>query len=165
MPHADPWTPAAAISAIDEKLTTADVHEPAVLSLDKSGPLPYWLVNVPRNQWPVECPDFLRDLPEKNVQILSTPDEHYRRQDWKLVKEIISAFLQFTNRKKVMLRQDRNEPDRSLSTPPDGSEKVFGVYLADQGAVWVCDAVCGQGAIALGRWGGSECIEAEGSTI
>ncbi|BCR85219.1 GIG1 family protein [Aspergillus chevalieri] len=93
MPHSEtPSTPAATFTAIDEKLTTA---EPAALSLDQSstsnepGSLPYWLMNIPRNEWPAECPDFLRNLPEKNIQILSTPDERYRRQDWELVKEFI----------------------------------------------------------------------------
>lgn len=94
MPHfINPSTPAATFTAIDEKLTTA---EPAALSLDQStsngsGSLPYWLMNIPRDQWPAECPDFLRDLSEKNIQILSTPDEHHEIQDWELVKEFISA--------------------------------------------------------------------------
>lgn len=94
MPHSiNPSTPAATFTAIDEKLTTG---EPAALSLDQStsnepGSLPYWLMNIPRDQWPAECPDFLRDLPEKNIQILSMPDEHHKRNDWELVKEFISA--------------------------------------------------------------------------
>lgn len=79
-----PSTPAAAITAIDEKITTVDTPSPA--------PLPYWLVNVPPEQWTAECPDFLRDLPEKNVKILSTPDEHYKRQGWEEVQEIISSW-------------------------------------------------------------------------
>lgn len=95
MPHyIKSSTPAATFTAIDEKLTTA---EAAALSLDQSstskepGSLPYWLMNVPRDQWPAECPDFLRNLPEKNIGILSTPDELYKRQDWELVKEFISV--------------------------------------------------------------------------
>ena len=92
MPHpTGPSTPAAAITAIDEKLTTATISEPVSLS-DGSGTLPYWLVNVPRDQWPPECPAFLRDLPDKNVRILSTPDEHYKRQGWEEVQEIISSW-------------------------------------------------------------------------
>lgn len=88
MPHPiNPSTPAATFTAIDENLTTA---EPAALD-QLSGSLPYWLMNIPREQWPAECPDFLRNLPEKNIQILSTPDEHHKRHDWELVKEFISA--------------------------------------------------------------------------
>ncbi|EAW11381.1 GIG1 family protein [Aspergillus clavatus NRRL 1] len=51
--------------------------------------LPYWLVNVPRTQWPADCPAFLQDLPAKSIAILSTPDEQYKRQDWETVKEIV----------------------------------------------------------------------------
>lgn len=52
--------------------------------------LPYWLVNVPRSQWPDECPEFLRELPAKSVRILSTPDTQFQRQDWETVKQIVS---------------------------------------------------------------------------
>ncbi|KAJ5550907.1 hypothetical protein N7535_001155 [Penicillium sp. DV-2018c] len=51
--------------------------------------LPYWLVNIPRSQWTAECPSFLRDQSPKNVRCLATPDHHYIRQDWELVKEIV----------------------------------------------------------------------------
>jgi hypothetical protein len=63
---------------IDEKITDADQ-------------LPYWLVNVPRAEWPSECPEFLRDLPLKNIRILSTPDESYLRQDWAVAKKIVGT--------------------------------------------------------------------------
>ena len=79
--------PAAAFTAIDEKITTADPREVS----ETSGSLPYWLVNVPRAQWPAECPSYLRDQPEKNIRILATRDEHYKKQNWETVKEIISA--------------------------------------------------------------------------
>ncbi|KAE8154768.1 hypothetical protein BDV25DRAFT_81892 [Aspergillus avenaceus] len=51
--------------------------------------LPYWLVNVPRDQWPVECPRFLRHTSEKNKGVLATPDAQYKRQEWGLVKELV----------------------------------------------------------------------------
>ncbi|KAI9680985.1 MAG: hypothetical protein M1829_001065 [Trizodia sp. TS-e1964] len=50
---------------------------------------PYWLVNVPHDQWPASCPDFLLDQSEKNQRILSTPDAAFVRQTWAEVKEII----------------------------------------------------------------------------
>ncbi|KAF3891482.1 N-acetylglucosamine-induced protein [Trichophyton interdigitale] len=53
--------------------------------------LPYWLVNVPRDRWPAECPDYLCNLPAKNISILSTPDSEYVRQDWDLVRQIIAS--------------------------------------------------------------------------
>ena len=51
--------------------------------------LPYWLVNVPRDQWPSACPDFLLDINEKARRILCSKDENYQRQTWEEVKEII----------------------------------------------------------------------------
>ncbi|KAJ5307750.1 hypothetical protein N7476_008406 [Penicillium atrosanguineum] len=94
MPHSTPSTPAATITALDEKLTDADATFPARF-LQENGltadNLPYWLMNVPRSQWTTECPSFLRDQPPKNIRCLSTPDEHYQRQDWKLVQEIIKT--------------------------------------------------------------------------
>lgn len=51
--------------------------------------LPYWLVNVPEDQRPATCPEFLRDIPEKLKLILSTPDSQYRRFTWPQVKEIV----------------------------------------------------------------------------
>lgn len=85
MPHEmEASIPAAAVPALDEKLTKADT---VALTTET---LPYWLVNVPRSQWPAECPSFLQNQSPKNIKILSTPDEHYKRQDWEMVKEIIS---------------------------------------------------------------------------
>lgn len=51
--------------------------------------LPFWLVNVPRDQWPAECPDFLRDVGEKDRMIIGTPDSDYKRLSWQEVQEII----------------------------------------------------------------------------
>ncbi|MCJ1380595.1 hypothetical protein MMC17_003703 [Xylographa soralifera] len=51
--------------------------------------LPYWLVNVPRDQWPTECPEFLANANTKDRGILSTPDSEYSRQTWKEVQQII----------------------------------------------------------------------------
>ncbi|KAK2861111.1 hypothetical protein FQN49_004534 [Arthroderma sp. PD_2] len=53
--------------------------------------LPYWLVNVPRDRWPPECPGFLCNLPAKSIKALSTPDDEYVRQDWELVQQIIAS--------------------------------------------------------------------------
>lgn len=56
-------------------------------------PLPYWLVNISRAQWTAECPSFLRNQSEKNINILATPDEHYVRQGWDLVREIVGVYF------------------------------------------------------------------------
>ncbi|KAI9784209.1 MAG: hypothetical protein M1816_001031 [Peltula sp. TS41687] len=51
--------------------------------------LPYWLMNVPRDQWPSSCPDFLLNINDKARRILRSPDGDYRRQTWAEVQEII----------------------------------------------------------------------------
>ncbi|THV69510.1 hypothetical protein D6D19_07078 [Aureobasidium pullulans] len=51
--------------------------------------LPYWLVNVPANQRPTECPGFLADANEKDKQILATPDSDYCRLSWPEVQDLI----------------------------------------------------------------------------
>ncbi|KAF2186769.1 hypothetical protein K469DRAFT_706758 [Zopfia rhizophila CBS 207.26] len=52
-------------------------------------PLPFWLVNVPREQWPSECPEFLKECGEKDRRIIGTPDAEYKRLSWEECKEII----------------------------------------------------------------------------
>lgn len=56
----------------------------------ESKPLPYWLVNVPEERWPTTCPEWLRDVSEKNKRVLSTPDEMFKRQDWDAAIRLIS---------------------------------------------------------------------------
>ena len=51
---------------------------------------PYWRLNLPRDRWPKECPDFLVNANVKDREILSTPDADYKRQSWLEVQQIIS---------------------------------------------------------------------------
>jgi hypothetical protein len=53
--------------------------------------LPFWRVNVPREQWPAECPDSLRDVSDKDKRIIGTPDEEYSVLSWKEVRDIVST--------------------------------------------------------------------------
>ena len=52
--------------------------------------MPFWCVNVPREQWPAECPDFLRDIGEKDQRIIGTPDDSYTLLTWDQVRELVS---------------------------------------------------------------------------
>ena len=77
--------------------TSPPSSPPAVATASRSeivirhdGALPYWLVNVPQSEWPVQCPDFLLNQSQKNVRCLSMPDEKYTKQTWDVVKDIIS---------------------------------------------------------------------------
>jgi len=54
-------------------------------------PLPFWLVNVPRDQWPSECPEFLKVCGEKDRAIIGTPDSEYKKLNWDEVLHLIST--------------------------------------------------------------------------
>ncbi|KLJ06643.1 hypothetical protein EMPG_09257 [Blastomyces silverae] len=71
--------------------TTAEIVDEKTAITAPAEPLPYWLVNVPRSQWSSECPEYLRNLPQKSIKSLSTPDAQYERQSWELVKEIVGS--------------------------------------------------------------------------
>ncbi|KAI9717894.1 MAG: hypothetical protein M1812_004421 [Candelaria pacifica] len=51
--------------------------------------LPFWLVNVPEDQWPAKCPEFLVNANAKDQRILSTLDRDYHVMTWLEVKELI----------------------------------------------------------------------------
>jgi hypothetical protein len=78
-------------------LLTKQFLYPMDLSIPKSKrpkePLPYWLVNVPPEEWPNECPEALRDMSEKNIGILATWDSDYTRSTWEEVKYLIGKFF------------------------------------------------------------------------
>lgn len=50
--------------------------------------LPYWQVNIPPENRQEECPEFLRDISDKDIRIIGTPDEEYRVQTWQQVVDI-----------------------------------------------------------------------------
>lgn len=62
--------------------------------MPKEESLPFWKVNVPREQWPAECPDFLKDISEKDEGIIGTPDEEYTLLSWQEVRELVSTVVQ-----------------------------------------------------------------------
>ncbi|KAL2057084.1 hypothetical protein ABVK25_002823 [Lepraria finkii] len=39
--------------------------------------LPYWLVHVPEDQRPEKCPDFLRNISDRNKAIVSVPENEF----------------------------------------------------------------------------------------
>jgi hypothetical protein len=55
--------------------------------------LPFWLVNVPQDQWPAECPEFLRGCSEKDRRIIGTPDEEYSVLTWEEVRELVRTAI------------------------------------------------------------------------
>lgn len=55
--------------------------------------LPFWLVNVPADQRPSECPDFLTECSEKDKRVIGTPDEEYQVLSWAEVRDIVRMFI------------------------------------------------------------------------
>ena len=53
--------------------------------------LPYWLVNVPKDQWPKECPEFLKTIGPRDRQMISTPISQFHRSTWSEVQHNIGA--------------------------------------------------------------------------
>jgi hypothetical protein len=51
---------------------------------------PYWNINVPPSQHTDTCPDFLLNLPPKDLDIISTPDSAFRPETWPQVQKIIA---------------------------------------------------------------------------
>ena len=62
--------------------------------MPKEESLHFWKVNVPREQWPAECPDFLKDISEKDEGIIGTPDKEYTLLSWQEVRELVSTVVQ-----------------------------------------------------------------------
>lgn len=56
----------------------------------KEQALPFWKANVPQEQRPAECPDFLKNISEKDQRIIGTPDEEYTLLTWAEVRELVS---------------------------------------------------------------------------
>lgn len=52
--------------------------------------LPYWQVNIPEHLRTVECPEFIRNLSEKDRGIISTPDSEYQIDSWPVVQQKVA---------------------------------------------------------------------------
>ncbi|KAL4783152.1 hypothetical protein BJX76DRAFT_348829 [Aspergillus varians] len=79
----------ATVTAIDEKQQAPRRLGTSLRS--STGSIPYWNINIPPARWTVECPSFLRNQSEKNIGILSTPDEQYQKQGWEFVRQIVET--------------------------------------------------------------------------
>lgn len=51
--------------------------------------VPYWRANVPTEQWPDECPEFLLGLSERDQELVGRADKDYHRLTWPEVKTVI----------------------------------------------------------------------------
>ena len=87
-----------------------------------SDDLPYWLANVPENQWPAECPEFLRGLSDRDQALVGRLDKDYQRLTWPEVKEVIgTAHCKYVQYKSVAVLSAlaENQLDRFVRVPSD----------------------------------------------
>ncbi|KAL3465464.1 hypothetical protein BJX64DRAFT_252461 [Aspergillus heterothallicus] len=80
----------ATLAAVNEKWLTPQAVSASAYQAPKNN-TPYWNFNIPPAQRTADCPSFLQNQSEKNISILSTPDEQYRRQGWDLVRHIVET--------------------------------------------------------------------------
>ena len=71
------------------------------IDMPHEAPLPFWLVNVPRDQWPTECPEFLKACNEKDRRIIGTPDDKYTLLTWEEVRELVGTIIATTTREQA----------------------------------------------------------------
>ncbi|PSK60291.1 N-acetylglucosamine-induced protein 1 [Elsinoe australis] len=51
--------------------------------------VPFWRVNVPKDEWPDTCPDFLLNTEDKGKRVLATKDEDYHILTWDEVETVV----------------------------------------------------------------------------
>ncbi|KAF2852531.1 hypothetical protein T440DRAFT_446167 [Plenodomus tracheiphilus IPT5] len=64
-------------------------HSEDLVKQEDDQNLEFWKVNVPHEQWPTSCPEFLKECGDKDRKIIGTRDEEYKSLSWEEVKEII----------------------------------------------------------------------------
>ncbi|KAL2124596.1 hypothetical protein VTJ04DRAFT_961 [Mycothermus thermophilus] len=52
--------------------------------------LPFWQVNVPESLRTAECPEFLREISDKDRRIIGTPDSEFEIDSWDTVRRKVA---------------------------------------------------------------------------
>lgn len=74
-----------------ESTTTVETTKSPSRKQEAGEPLPYWLINVPKEQQPAECPKFLLDISERNKAMINVSQADYHVLTWPEVQELIST--------------------------------------------------------------------------
>jgi len=72
--------------------TTANSTRVPVLKPEAEEPLPYWLINVPNDQQPAECPEYLLDISDRNKAMINLPQADFHVLTWPEVQVLISKW-------------------------------------------------------------------------
>lgn len=93
----------------------AGVSEP----LSGAGQLPHWHVNVPEAKWEPNCPEFLRDISDRDKDIISVPSEQYRTQSWEEIKDLIGLLYGSCMHIHLLTALDTDRIDQFRRAPAD----------------------------------------------
>lgn len=80
--------------------------------------IPYWCYNIPKDQWPAECPEFLLNLSERDQKLVGRLDKDYQRLTWPEVKKVIGRWMHHAAETWLTLEED-NKLDRFDRVPSD----------------------------------------------
>lgn len=105
------------------------------ITMLKEEALSFWKVNVPQEQWPAECPDFLKDISEKDQRIIGMPNEEYTSLSWPEVRELVSTACNPTPAQ-ALTAADRYRPRRQIPPQTVRAAAVQGVYISFGERVW-----------------------------
>ena len=76
--------------------------------------LPYWLMNVPQDKRPTNCPDFLLDISDRNKELIDRPEDEYHILAWPEVQDLISMYSQLIPPTKSEIFLQSREADGRL---------------------------------------------------
>ena len=110
----------ATIQLLSEQIHGSACTDPAIneKASDETSKLPYWLVNVPRNEWLAECPECLKSISDKDRGIIGTEDAAWHRMSWADVREVISKY-DTPSRGSTASSSDPWLPTEATASPPD----------------------------------------------
>jgi len=71
------------------------MSSPGISNITSSDPastdLAYWNYNVPPSDHAIDCPPYLKNIDQKDLQTLSTPDSAYTLLTWSQIQHIVST--------------------------------------------------------------------------
>jgi hypothetical protein len=97
------------------------------------GRLPYWQVNIPFERREKQCPGFLRDIGERNENMVGTPASQFHYHNWEEVKNMIGRIRSFLRCAISLTQKDTNTIDMFRRAPLDHRKYLkYMTYLKRQ---------------------------------
>ena len=61
-----------------------------IMAEEQSGPIPFWNMNIPRQKWTQECPEYLKSVDSSDREQLGRNDAEYKLMSWQEASSIVS---------------------------------------------------------------------------